>query len=242
MTTRFCGNGVRAAAKTCLVAAVLAGLPGAAHSCRLALVFAVDVSRSVNSAEYAIQFKGLAQALRDREIQRALFDGGAPVALSAFEWSGVGHQRVIADWKMIRSLRDVEGFARRFEGVERTQRGLKTAIGSALVFAEGLFARGPACAQQVVDVSSDGYNNRGIEPKAVYKRPGFKGVTVNALVVSGRKRPVLKRYFEDNVIHGPGAFAMATESFDDYVEAIRLKMLKELRRSTKVADRPVLDR
>ena len=44
---------------------VLLATPGEAWSCRLALVLAIDVSKSVDSREYRQQLQGLAQALRD---------------------------------------------------------------------------------------------------------------------------------------------------------------------------------
>ncbi len=47
-------------------------------------------------------------------------------------------------------------------------------------------------------------------------------------MVGGKQRPVLWGWFRSQVIRGPGAFAMAPESFDDYAEAIREKLLREV--------------
>jgi hypothetical protein len=60
-------------------------LPTAAE-CRLALALAVDVSRSIDETDYAIQTEGLARALEDPEIRRLIFgpdgdDQTAPLLL-----------------------------------------------------------------------------------------------------------------------------------------------------------------
>jgi hypothetical protein len=226
------------AAKALVLLVPLVAHPSEAWSCRLALVFAIDVSSSVNSEEYALQFQGLANALRDEEVQSVILDRGNPVALTVFEWSGVRHQRLVAGWSLLVNLHHVGRFARLLESHQRTTLAKKTAIGSALVYSMDLFAQGPECTQQVVDVSSDGCNNEGPTPEEVYASFDFADITVNALVISGLKRPALKRYFETKVIHGPGAFALATQNFDDYAEAIRRKLLRELRGSKEVAEVP----
>ena len=215
----------------CLIAT-----PGEAWSCRLALVLAIDVSRSVDSREYRQQLQGLAQALRDEEVQAVLLDRGAPVALASFEWSSPGHQRLITDWALLLNIHHVEVMALQLDRTERSALGHHTAIGAALVYAKELLERAPDCAQQVIDLSSDGYNNQGPTPEAVYASNDFSAISVNALVVSGLKRPVLQQYFEERVIHGFGAFAVPTESYEDYAEAIKRKLLRELRRSDKLAD------
>ncbi len=56
-----------------------------ADECSLALVFALDVSKSMDSTEHSLQLLGLAAALRDPAVQNVLLSQGAPVALTAFE-------------------------------------------------------------------------------------------------------------------------------------------------------------
>ena len=46
---------------------------------------------------------------------------------------------------------------------------------------------------------------------------------------------LLKRHFETEVIQGPGAFVLTTQSFADYAEAIRQKLLRKLRARNVVA-------
>ena len=213
-----------------------ASLPSEAIACRLGLVLAVDVSKSIDSADYTLQFSGLANAFRDKRVQEAIFATGRPVAVSAFQWSGAAHQEIVAHWSLLLSLDDIEDFAKRLDGKRRNSSGQRTAIGSALEFGQELLARGPHCSRLVIDVSGDGYNNIGPEPSQVYQAHNFSGVTVNALVIGGLVRPELTRYFEDNVIKGPGAFTISTQGFADYSDAIRRKLLRELEDHDVVAD------
>ncbi len=204
-------------------------IPGGAFACPLALVLAIDVSVSVDSTEYALELNGLAKAFRDADVQAAILSFDDPIASTAFEWSGQDHQIVISDWTFLSDADAIERVAVRFEEQLRTVYGQRTATGSAIAFAHGLLELGPECAWHTIDVSSDGYNNNGPTPGQVYNLLDFSEVTVNALVISGDSRPVLKRYFETDVIHGPGAFALGTVDYTDYSEAIRLKLLRELR-------------
>jgi Ca-activated chloride channel homolog len=56
---------------------------------------------------------------------------------------------------------------------------------------------------------------------------GFDGVTINGLVVGGNVER-LRRYYEDHVIHGPGAFVEVALDFDTFAEAMRRKLIREL--------------
>lgn len=203
-------------------------LPGSAVACPLALILAIDVSSSVDSADYALQLNGLASAFRDADVQAAILAFDDPIAVAAFEWSGQHHQIVIADWTMLSDADDIERLAVRFQEQQRTVYGQRTATGSAIAFAHGLLDVGPDCLWHAIDVSSDGYNNNGPTPGQVYSQLDFSEVTVNALVIGGDTRPVLKRYFETDVIQGPGAFALGSADYTDFPEAIRMKLLREL--------------
>lgn len=214
--------------RAALLAMMIAG--GASADCRLALVLALDVSSSVDAREDRLQREGLARAMRAPEVVRA-FVGGAPVALSVFEWSGGSAQASLLaeDWVVIRRPSDVERAAEAIAGSFRGRDDLGTAVGAALARAEGLFAAGPECRSRTVDVSGDGIGNEGAEPRTVYARGDWDGVTVNALVIGGeRAGSQLVAWFAEEVIRGPGAFWMHARGFEDYEEAMRIKLLREL--------------
>ncbi|MEL7281395.1 MAG: DUF1194 domain-containing protein, partial [Pseudomonadota bacterium] len=50
---------------------------------------------------------------------------------------------------------------------------------------------------------------------------------VNALVIEGAE-PMITEYFEENVILGFGAFVITANSFDEYPQRMRLKLLREV--------------
>ena len=61
--------------------------------------------------------------------------------------------------------------------------GLKTELGTPLIFAAGMLDRQSQCWQWTIDVSGDGRNNIGPTAQQAYSLDGFSRVTVNALVI-----------------------------------------------------------
>ena len=53
------------------------------------------------------------------------------------------------------------------------------------------------------------------------------GITVNGLAVT-TDRADLGRYFREQVIGGPGAFVVTARDYEDFVRAIRIKLLREI--------------
>lgn len=212
--------------------------------CRIALVLALDVSGSVNDAEYDQQLGGLAHALSSPPVRALILSGtGAEVHLAAFEWSSRNHQFLVQPWTVLDSHAAIDRAVARIAGYRRQRAGLKTALGTALAFGGRLLDERGHCWQRTIDVSGDGRNNIGPTPAQVHAAPGFAAITVNALVVGdpapeGRKargagtaaerRAGLRRYFETEVIHGPGAFALIAHGYGDFARAMQAKLLREL--------------
>ncbi len=210
-----------------LALACLGAGPVAAE-CRLALALALDVSASVDAAEYRLQTDGLAAALRAPEVRRAFFASDLPVALAVFEWSGRYNQQVTLDWRVIRAPADLTAAADRIAQARRSQTEFPTAIGYALGFGAGLLRRAPACLSRTLDISGDGENNEGFPPSAAYAAFPFAGVTVNGLVVEDSDSAPLIEFYRDHVLHGPGAFLEVARGFRDFERAMRRKLEREL--------------
>ena len=216
-----------------------AALPVQAQSCRHALVLALDVSGSVNPTEYAQQVEGLATALNDPEVRSLiLWSADAPVALAVFEWSSRNHQFIIQPWTSLDSPAALDQAILRIRSHQPVRAGLKTGLGTALTFGATLLEEQSHCWQRTIDVSGDGKNNIGRTPAEAYRMSAFSQITVNALVVgdppsasdegTGISSQALVQYYEDEVIHGPRAFAMIADGHADYARAMRLKLLREL--------------
>ena len=211
-----------------LVAATLA-TPVPAAACRLALVLAIDVSTSIDQRDYTLQRDGLAQALRAPEVISAFLATGPSVALAAYEWSGQHNQRILLDWTLITSSDDMYAAADRIETFVRYQTGFPTSLGRALSFGGDMLAAAPICARQTLDLSGDGRNNDSYPPEVAYQDEIFDGVTVNALAVGGGE-PLdsLVRYFGETVIRGQGAFVEVASNHEDFQEAMRRKLVREV--------------
>ena len=213
------------------VAAALAAAPPADAACRLALALGLDVSGSVVGSEYRLQLDGLAEALTDPDVTGAILSvPGEPVALAVFEWSASSYQRTLLDWRPLTDEAAIRAAAAAIAGAERRPAPEATGIGSALLYAAGLFEAVPECGARVIDISGDGTNNDWPPPEQVRSGAALAGVTVNALaVVSDTGAPeVLEGYFRAQVIQGPGAFVERAAGYGDYARAIRKKLLMEL--------------
>lgn len=225
----------------CGLAALLAlAAPAVAQDCRLALVLALDVSASVDEGEDRLQRQGLARALLAPEVVQASLQGD-PVALFVFEWAGPGYQvDLTPGWHVVDTEEDLAAVAAALSvgrgGAEgRRARDGGTALGTALVHAAALLSDAPPCAARTVDVSGDGENNQGLGPADVYGGSLLDGVTVNALIIDRLRvaaiRPEevpLVAWFRAHVLHGPGAFWVLAEDFEDYERAMRAKLRREL--------------
>ena len=78
-----------------------------------------------------------------------------------------------------------------------------------------------------IDVSGDGRANEGFKPERVRDFAVRSGVTVNGLAIINDE-PYLEQYYRTHVIGGPAAFVLVADDYEDFVQAIRLKLLREL--------------
>lgn len=195
----------------------------------LALIFAVDGSASVTYDEFGLIASGMATALRDPVVVRGLIGGPAKASLGALLlWSGAGQQAVLASWTLIASAQDAAEFADAVDNMSRVIQPGQTAIGEALLAALTLFSHLPAQpARQVVDVVGDGRSNDGIAPGPIRDRMADAGITINGLCILHEEPDLLASYTRD-VIGGPGAFAVTCKSYDDFTEAMRQKLTREV--------------
>ncbi|MEM6595389.1 MAG: DUF1194 domain-containing protein [Pseudomonadota bacterium] len=201
----------------------VAALP--ARACELALILAVDVSGSVDSKEYDIQMQGLAEALRDGVISEALVLKQASVLV--IQWTGRGRHRISVPWTHIRNFDDTDRLADVIAADIRIWRNFSTALGEALNYAKDQFEAVPHCTRRVIDVSGDGRSNEGVRPPELHTALRAAEITVNALAIEAYDKG-LTTYFREQVITGPGAFAMRAADFQEYPDTIRRKLLREI--------------
>jgi hypothetical protein len=221
---------VRKTAAAALALMLAAPVAGAAE-CRLALLLALDVSSSVDAAEDRLQRGGVVSALTSPEVVAAFFAADQPVALSIYEWSGRYNQEVLLDWTLIDSQETLLQAAQEVAASKRSHNDFPTAMGYALGFGARMLERAPQCLRKTLDMAGDGQNNEGFGPKAAYREFPFADVTVNGLVVNAADyegEVGLIAFYRGEVLHGPGAFMVIANSFDDYERALRRKLEREL--------------
>ena len=128
---------------------------------------------------------------------------------------------------------DAAAFGQAVAEVPRLVRPGATAIGEALLAAARLLLAAPAgSGRQVIDVVGDGRSNAGAAPDAVRDELAAAGVTINGLCLL-RSEPDLVATYEREVIGGPGAFALPCPDYPAFADAIRRKLLRELRLSSR---------
>lgn len=217
-------------------------IPGGAARARtveVELILAVDVSASVDPYEFDLQMRGYAEAFRSPDFLEALKGlGGDGLAVTMVQWADVNQQGVCVEWMHVHDKRTADAFARAVDGTGRLFEQGQTAIGQALEFCLRLFpARGYQGRKRVIDVSGDGYSNKGTLPNGVRDRAARQGITINGLAIINEER-YLAGYYQRNVIGGPGAFVAVANDFNDFAQAILAKLLREMKGS-HVAHGPV---
>ena len=202
----------------------------------LQLVLAVDVSRSIDEVEAELQRRGYIEALtNDRVIDAILSGEHRRIAVCYTEWAGTHYQVVVIDWTVLDSPAAARRFAEKLAEAPRASQSW-TAVGAALAHAGQRFDNvGYAAKRRVIDISGDGRTNDGPPAEIVRDRLVAQGIVINGLPVMMNRtnfgRPpdlTLDKYYEDNVIGGPGSFLVVADNFDHFSRAVRTKLVREI--------------
>jgi hypothetical protein len=234
--------------KIAAIAAAVAIIAGAgasaqrarAESVDLLLVLAADVSRSIDEDEFNLQRKGYAAAMTDPRVLRAIVGGSHhAIAVTFIEWSGAADQNVVVDWTVVRDEEGAGGVAATMLAAPRSFLG-RTSISAAIDFAmERLAAAGAQADKRIIDISGDGTSNAGRAVTEARDQAVAAGVTINGLaIINTQTSPGyafhtqppggLPKYYEENVIGGPGAFLLQVENFATFTDAITRKLVSEI--------------
>jgi hypothetical protein len=220
---------------------VLAWLGGAAQAeteVDLALVIAVDISYSMDPEEQVLQREGFIQAFRSQEVHAAIRRGVVgKIGVTYVEWAGAWDQRVVLPWTVIDGPEAAGAFATSLSQ-KPTRRASRTSISGAIDFSAKLLAESDLAApRQVIDISGDGPNNQGRPVTQARDEALERGITINGLPVMLKENgafdiPDLAGYYRGCVIGGAGAFLVPVRGREQFVDAVKTKIIME------VADRP----
>jgi hypothetical protein len=201
----------------------------AGSSVDMLLVLAVDVSGSVDRTRFELQRQGYAAAFRDPHVVSAIRSGPAQaIAVVVIQWTGPALQVRAVDWSRIGDEPSAKAFADAIEQAPRALYGGGTSISGAIDAGQSLMFESPfEAARRVIDISGDGSNNRG-RPEMFARDEAVKaGIAINGLPILALE-PDLDRYYQENVIGGPGAFVIAAKDYDNFGDAIRKKLITEI--------------
>ncbi|HXL47835.1 MAG TPA: DUF1194 domain-containing protein [Xanthobacteraceae bacterium] len=220
--------------------AIQSSAASAAEQVDLLLVLSSDVSRSVDHPKFLLQREGYAAAVSDRHVLEAIKSGPQQrIAVCFVEWSGFGAQKLVIDWTIIDGPDPARKFGDQLLELPRAFAD-RTSISGGIEFAAAQLERAPfESARHTIDVSGDGTNNAGRDVKLARDEVVAKGIVINGLVILS-DRPVpwnaehtnppggLEKYYQDNVIGGPGAFVLVAENFNAFGRAIIKKLIAEI--------------
>lgn len=222
----FCHHGLIA-----LLMFVLAG-QARAEAVDLELVLAVDASGSVDEDEYRLQLNGIAAGFRDQAVRGAITSGPAGrIAVNLLTWAEPQEPKTETGWFVLAGDDDAEAFARLVQSLPRSQNGA-TGLGEGIAAAVRAITRNDLDGKRrVIDVSGDGEETPARE--YVLRLPEARnmadahGVIVNGLAIQN-EAPALHGYYRDKMRTGPGSFVIAVRNYDDFAEAMRRKLLREI--------------
>lgn len=223
-----------------LLAAMLAWSPAQAQKktpVDIELVLAIDVSGSVDPVEARMQRDGYYAALTNPKVVRAIESGVlGRIGVVYMEWAGAHYQRTVIEWTLIDSAESARQFITRLADVPPTTQRW-TSISGAMDYAMRLFDQSPfEGTRRVVDISGDGSNNNGRSVRLAREDLLNAGIIINGLPIvndrptmwGGAPEVFLDKYYEENVIGGPGSFMVVADGFEKFADAILTKLIMEI--------------
>ncbi len=195
----------------------------------LELVLLADTSSSIRGTEFDLQVQGYAGAFRDPEVIEAILNlGGNGIAVTFVQWSAHFQQLDSVGWTHLRTAADSRAFADAIHSQARRFQGFGTATGNAMEYGGEILQKNSFdSARQILDISSDERSNQGPHPMNIRRKLLAQGITINSLAILDDHFDMLG-YFRNYVIGGPDAFVIAVEGYDDFAEAIKLKLVREI--------------
>ncbi len=222
----------------------LAGRPAlAGEPVSIELVLGIDCSLSVNDAEYSLQMRGIAAALRNPAVISAILSHKKGVAFALFEWAGVPQETPAVPWRVLRTEADIKALADEIEHAPSSNLGYFTAVGEAMAQAMRFLAdNGYDGRSARIDISGDGRSNAGREPAVVRDLAIAAGITINGLAILTDDRD-LALYYRDKVMAGPNSFVEPALDYGAFRKAMLKKLLRELEPAlSESPSRPTLRR
>lgn len=203
------------------------------------IVTALDISNSISLEQMRMELDGLAQAIRDPRVLRAIGTGRhRRIGFAVFAWHH-GAFPVVASWTPVGSRDEAEAAARTIEArklidveVEGREQvawyiGRLTDLSQALDHAGAMLLAAPFAAERtVVNVIGNGRDNVAEDPGPARDRILARGATINGVVLGGDAAGV--EYYRQQVIGGPAAFVMTAGDPATLADAFARKFIGDI--------------
>lgn len=198
----------------------------AANAVGLELALLVDVSGSVDNAEYNLQKGGYIAAFQDPAIHTAIANTPGGIAVTYIEWSGASQQSQVVLWTLLTDAASSNAFAASIASAVRSFAGA-TAPGSAINYAVPLFFSNRFDgARLLIDISGDGVQNDGANTAAARNAALAAGIdAINGIAIGPAS---LLAWYNANIVGGTNAFAIGASNFADFQSAIIEKLRREI--------------
>ncbi|MCH9809006.1 MAG: DUF1194 domain-containing protein [Alphaproteobacteria bacterium] len=221
-----------------------------------ALILAVDTSGSVSEERFRLQMDGIAAALEDTGVINTIL-GGPRGAISLMLVAWADNSQIALPWTLVRSKGEAIAAAAKIRALPRHS-GEYTCMGRMLRnLKEAVLGDVPfAPLKTVIDISGDGIDNCE-EPESLSRARAQvveAGAVINGLPIivdrsrlvgegayrapgaglkpltppDQRPRRTLRKWYEDKVIGGFGAFTIPANGYKDFARAMRSKFVVEI--------------
>jgi hypothetical protein len=221
-----------------VLAAISSACPALAAAVDLELVIAADTSSSIDDRESALEREGVASAFRSVEVQRAISSGAlGRIAVLYLDWSGGPNNRIVVNWRTINNKASADAFAEALLKAPRTY-GRGTSIGGAIEMGATLIeASGFEATRKAIDISGDGPSNTGQSVAEARDEVVARGIVINGLPIMsgdygtgdwGAYPGQLDQYYMHCVIGGQGSFIVPARGFQEFIAAMRRKLVLEI--------------
>jgi hypothetical protein len=186
-----------------------------------------------------LQRDGIAMALSDPAVREAIRSGPLKrIAINMVVWAQHEVPKDSTGWSILASDAEIDRFAAMVRAFPRRVNGA-TGMGSGLAEAiHALESSGISAPREVVDISGDGAETPARDyvvmmPQA-RQMASARGAVVNGLAILGENG--VDAWYRRNVIVGPGSFVMVAEDYDDFAEAMRRKLLREITHDPRLSE------
>lgn len=219
---------------TFLVSLFASVVPSASQSIEVdvELVLAVDVSASMDVEEARFQRQAYVEAIRHPEFIRAIsYLPRQRIAVTYVEWSSSNLQKVLVPFREIDGQASAEAFATVLQAAP-VKRGAGTSISRAIEFGANLLLWNRFEGDRMVlDISGDSPNLHGGPVTLARDNAVARGVVINGLpiIIRPTEREVsVEEYYTACVIGGPGSFMLPAKGMEEFAEAVRQKLIREV--------------